>query len=464
MTINRADGFIPRKNYFAAAPSFVRSKLLQHGLDPDIALPLAQGLQGIFNKFAIDERLNYDVIENNLGGVGSGDAQVVIASASTVLGHRTADYVCDGAADEEEFNAAIQDVYDNGGAGRILALEGEYFFEDSITSLSGVDASNVWLQGSGPGTFMQGDTGVSIIALGDADGHSQDAWKISDFYFISGANGIVTSIDKRHLINNCWFNDLTGSAISLNDGGFTIITDCHFLNMGTNGIIVSNCSGVQIIGNQFDGGASTAMLNLGTIDSAIVVGNYITNTDDVAIYVDSASYGVIASNHILTPAGHGIQWDTSPFDGIDMTIINNRILEGGDHGIIVAPGFGKLVDSKISGNHIQNCQKTGISVAGGFGESDDFMVTDNHIIDCGSATGTWAGIHLEGQLNRTFVHGNKIVGETADYGVDIADGGVTDTIVANNDIRLGYVTTKINDLGTATVLNMDGGAGDWNPG
>lgn len=84
--VGLAPGRVPRKNYAAVNQSEIDSLLI--GLDPEIRRPISTALSKIFQKQAIDERLNYEAIERSLGEVFSSHATGVLADISPA----TSDY------------------------------------------------------------------------------------------------------------------------------------------------------------------------------------------------------------------------------------------------------------------------------------------------------------------------------------------------------------------------------------
>lgn len=63
MGVNRNERFIPRKSFPTLSPGYIRNLLEKNGLDDQTVSGITSAFTAIFNKFAADERLNYDVIE-----------------------------------------------------------------------------------------------------------------------------------------------------------------------------------------------------------------------------------------------------------------------------------------------------------------------------------------------------------------------------------------------------------------
>lgn len=82
------------------------------------------------------------------------------ANASVIS---SADYVCDGTADDVQINAAIQAL--PAGGGKVVLSEGKFV----ITAAIDIDTSNTSLEGQGPATELESSaTGsISVVALGN---------------------------------------------------------------------------------------------------------------------------------------------------------------------------------------------------------------------------------------------------------------------------------------------------------
>lgn len=93
-------------------------------------------------------------------GTGSGNVNIsgsraatYIVAASNSVHKETADYICDGTADEVEINAAIAAL--PSGGGKVLLLEGTYNISDTIT----ISKENATLEGMGSrNTILNGAT------------------------------------------------------------------------------------------------------------------------------------------------------------------------------------------------------------------------------------------------------------------------------------------------------------------
>lgn len=91
MTVGRSSTpYIPKKSYFAVTEHTLRGELTKFGVDEATAKGLATALHRIFNRMGADERLNYDIIERNLGGAPNEiaswhtPANITVASLSDI--------------------------------------------------------------------------------------------------------------------------------------------------------------------------------------------------------------------------------------------------------------------------------------------------------------------------------------------------------------------------------------------
>lgn len=134
---------------------YFEAEALAAGFDPTMARAMGQFVARVMDQQAIDERLNYQWITDNLGGSGGTRSVelVIAASNSTEAGKATADYVCEGSGDEVVIQEAIDWLNDNtDDNGLVKLLAGEYIIDNTITM-----HQRLWLQGSGYGnTFLYG--------------------------------------------------------------------------------------------------------------------------------------------------------------------------------------------------------------------------------------------------------------------------------------------------------------------
>ena len=89
------------------------------------------------------------------------EATIVVAASDSET--PSADYVCDGTADEVEIQAALDDL--PAGGGKVLLLEGTYNIADTIR----FPAGSVWLVGCGPSTIINNQNvgGEDAIKIGE---------------------------------------------------------------------------------------------------------------------------------------------------------------------------------------------------------------------------------------------------------------------------------------------------------
>ncbi|GAG04695.1 unnamed protein product, partial [marine sediment metagenome] len=154
-------------------------------------------------------------IAGNVGtlsvGGSSGGATFTVAAVDSDAGNiATADYVCDGTADEAQINAALTALPASGG--RVILYEGGFIIADPIV----IPKSNCVLEGQGRGTFIDGD-GLA-----------------------TNEHGI--SLTGR---DNC---RLTNFAIQTEDGGLKI-SHCIFLEDGSDSVEIDH---ITFVASDFD--------------------------------------------------------------------------------------------------------------------------------------------------------------------------------------------------------------------
>ncbi len=122
----------------------------------------------------------------------------------------TADYYCDGVADNAQWQVAI-DALPPGG-GKLVGLTGDYVFSANVNRA----IDNITIQGTGKGTYFARDNSNPIFSVG-----SQSNWTFRDCSFDGG--GILYSSGSVVTLQNVWIgstyyallvsNDITGASI-----------------------------------------------------------------------------------------------------------------------------------------------------------------------------------------------------------------------------------------------------------
>lgn len=351
MGLNRNDTFIPRKNYFGISPGMIRQLLIQHGLSVENVEPIAQTLHRLFTKFATDERLNYDIIEkfmNTPSGAGQRSTTIVIAANDTsTAGKGSADYLCDGTADDVQIQAAVDelDTLPQRG-GRIILLEGDYNLSATIdidvangVTIEGLGAYATRLNGSDTRATFNMVNGIPrFIGLHLKNGNGAIVWdtvglgaKVEHCYFEScveairgtvAASAADTFLDYWvSIIDNVFDNcgQVSGShyAVALNRR----LSKCVIANnqFHQNKWAAMTCNTgpqtdeseyIQIVGNHFDitvdieecvGGCSITGntfgddLNVTNVETLAIVGNTVQGTYTETTCIDVSKAGNVGN-------------------------------------------------------------------------------------------------------------------------------------------------------------------------
>ena len=128
------------------------------------------------------------------------------------------DYLCDGADDQEQFNAAIAALPENGG--EILVLDGTYTISNTIS----ISRNNVCLTGNGDGTKLVYSIGYPVVPM-LSSGYSARIRKMSISY---------TGLDTTNFLTAAYLSvSQAGAQVSFSECGITAIP--MFCVSGSNG-------------------------------------------------------------------------------------------------------------------------------------------------------------------------------------------------------------------------------------
>lgn len=277
-----------------------------------------------------------------------------IVAANDSIDKFRADYICDGAADDVQINAAIA-ACTNGG--RIVLLEGTYDIQATID----LDIAGITLQGQGWNTILKAKTNLNDELVRftvdncilkdlkcDAITNSQSSAAIT-IEFAAGADNCT--MENVFVTNALTAADKT--VVSVNDADRTIITRCKLhTTSGTGGnscLRLHNDSTNCIIrDNIFD--ASGVTVDCQVIDTPVTSGvtrsifaNNILIGDGVqalnGIYLtDNAdnSENVIVGNHIYNMATKSIHivGGNCSENLIDGNMARNGITDGGTNTVV----------------------------------------------------------------------------------------------------------------------------------
>lgn len=189
------------------------------------------------------------------------------------------DYLCDGAADQVEINAAITALPSTGG--EIVLLDGTYTLSAAIA----INKHKVTLRGSGDSTILTGTTGIAIKI-------TSTYARISDMQIQNVGTGVESNAGSIYSrICRCRFVDCTTAASMYGIKGCRfcdndvysgelylhtthIVTGNHF---GTSATITLNGGGCVFVGNH---GSADALCAAG--DRCVLVGNFLSTSVTVS--------------------------------------------------------------------------------------------------------------------------------------------------------------------------------------
>jgi len=359
-------------------------------LQPSSAPTLANGViyyDSTANKFKFGEGNSW----KELGGASGKRTATIIVAANDSLDKTRADYVCDGIADQEEINNAINALPTSGG--RVLLLEGTYNISAPITILK----NNVTLEGQGVGTklFLVNEANCDVIQVGNGttalegikianlkiDGNKANQVETSHGIYFYGASGYLIS---KSVIENCIVENCYSSGIY-----------CNYLE---NSIVTRNQTNLN----------DAAGIFLNYTNNTIVIENQLNSNFD-GIYMYSASYNTITENQANSNNRYGIYIRNSSNNN---TIIGNQT----------------------------NSNGYGIYLYG----SNDNIITENQA----NSNISYDGIYLAFSNNNTII-GNRCQGNGG-YGINIYDSFSNNNLVVKNYLT-GNTTGSLNDAGTGTI-------------
>jgi parallel beta-helix repeat protein len=385
-------------------------------LQPSSAPTLANGViyyDSTANKFKFGEDNSW----KELGGASGKRTATIIVAANDSLDKTRADYVCDGIADQEEINNAINALPTSGG--RVLLLEGTYNISAPITILK----NNVILEGQGVGTklFLVNGANCHVIQVGnettalegiriaslsiDGNRANQTVYDTYGIYFYGGSGYLIT----KSRVEDCKIENCNGSGIYLSYSDYNTITGNQANSNSTYGICLSSSSNNTITGNQANSNNEYGIC-LSSSSNNTIIGNQVKSNQRHGIYLYLANNNTILGNQVNR---------SSAFDGIYLSSSNNNT---------------------IIGNQVKSNQRHGIYL---------YLANNNTILgNQVNQSSAVDGIYLSSSNNNTIV-GNICQGN-ARYGINISDAASENNLVVKNYLT-GNITGSLNDVGTGTI-------------
>lgn len=321
-------------------------------------------------------------LEENAGGKRA--ARLTIGTTANGWAKKDCDYLCDGAADDVEINAAIAALPATGG--EIVLLDGTYNLAATIQ----MNKDGIILSGNGLATklvrgFKGDSTNKAIVYMSKTNcvvrGIAVDGVKAS--YYAGIYNQGIGSMGNKNTIEDCFIENVHSSAVDV-WGDYHVVRNVratgsgYGVNASGDNNIVSGC-----ISTKNDTGIHVSG------DHNVVVG-CVCEENDIGIELADSSYNIINGNVSRVSAENNILVDGSNYNIITD---NDFAVEYGDG---VQPSHAVRINDSYCINNTVNDNTLGDGVF--FDAGNDTMVGGK--IVTGTYTGTGAG-------NRTITIGFK---------------------------------------------------------
>ncbi len=313
-----------------------------------------------------------------------------------------ADYICDGADDQVDIQAAIDAL--PAGGGKIVLSEGTF----NLSKGFDIDIDNVTLAGSGDGTKLfftnapksalasNANSGQKNVVLTDATGfqvnHAVLLYSTASYgyYTIASIVGNTLTMTTNLLAN--YTTAESAAAIVTSYPIFTIDgANIEVSDFSIDGNRVNRVGGVNNILNGASDGSAVYPADAGYTDGSITIGQ---NANSTNIRVHDLTISNSSEHSIAVRALAGITHD-------NINIYNNTILNAGDKGILFRAVDGGTIEfGQVSNNYIDG---TGLAnwndrSAGKFSWGDGIqlhylaprrvVITDNTVNDT-ARSGIW---------------------------------------------------------------------------
>ena len=435
-------------------------------------------------QFTNDLNTNDKTIAGAINEVAAGGGGTSLNTV-TVGTDSSCDYVCDGVADNIQFQQAINTISSRGG-GTVLVKGGEYTFNACVNVLSYVhlemqkdtvitlDDQQIWTLPStttaGATTITVSDDILDYIIVGQEVGFMNN----ETGYLIEGESAhrdFVTAINTTNKTITLYYGcpeDLTFTKMCTLTSGFSMIefmqgngndilirngilngnienTTVWINDMCQNGIIIGNqknvvIDGVEIYGFKFQGIHVTAnsplvstTRKIDQVDNYTIVKNcYIHNTGFAGICIDSSIWVKVIDCNVTNIGGQGIQLVECCY----VDVINCVSTKNDYAGIRAVKSYGVGYNYNFIGN------KTSDNAVGfGFASINSSIMSN-----CISEEDT-IGIYFEGDTDKSIISNATIIGATI---------GIKEDATASNNIGVGlnFVNNSTNfNISTMTIIN-----------
>lgn len=459
------------------------------------------------------------------GEPGYGFASFVIAAHDSI-DNENADYVCDGTDDQDQINAAISSLPEQGGS--VYLREGTYVLSAGID----IAGSNVTVGGSGAGTVLKVQGGVNgTMTLVNAI--NADSVALRDLIIDGNAGmntegsykGVVLDRCSDSTVSGVRVRDLKGVGVEIGSSYLVTVENSGIQDCASYGIMVNYSVGVSVSGNIVQGCGDESVLLANSRDCTVqgnqvlyggshgvhldlsnynmIENNVLRGSEKNGLFLEMSHYNAISGNQIFESGNWGIYLSSasdhntvtgnsvsaSGYDGIRTgeslgnSIISNMVLGSGWAGMIVYDSD----DTVVSGNVVDTCFYSGISVYNSnrvvvsgntfkwadengiqIQSSDDCLVSGN-AVSCNSrrVDNSYSGIYLGGSSDRNLIDGNTVrIGYTSyrqRYGIYVGFSTCNGNVIVNNDLYTsGYSAELLND-GTGTIIHNNRLNAGWVP-
>jgi hypothetical protein len=297
-----------------------------------------------------------------------------------------AEIMSNGVDQTLELQAAIDHAAGNGGILRLAA--GKFH-------VSGLHAkSSLQIEGVAGHTRLVSTGKEAILTFEDAE-HVN----ITGITFEGGANGLVLRNCGGRICGNEFFSQEKTALFALDSRGLEISGN-HVHDIGNNGIqvwtsdkredgtLVANNRVERIAANDGGSGQNGNGINIYRAAQVLVsnnriadcffsairnnsgsncqiMGNNISRTGEVAIYVEFAFEGAVVSNNMIDDVGFGISI-TNFNDGGRLAVCSNNLVRnangGNTEGVNTGGGIYAEADTLVSSNVVENARDVGIAL------------------------------------------------------------------------------------------------------
>lgn len=379
--------------------------------------------------------------ELSAGGGGGGKPYatlVVAASNSTATGAASADYVCDGVADQTEINAAIAALTVGG---RIILLEGTYNLTATITL-----ASNLTIEGQGASTVLSTPGGHVGFRMMNGDGINDV--RIANMKFLAHHSTATSGTEYPIYIGdtvNC--NRITIEGCQFFDGRGLVLLDrvtnawvsrCYFNKSQWDGLWVNSfCYYVAVTDCEF----YDAVIYMEAYDST-VKGCILNSTTRFLYAIDAVGVRCSVVGNVINTCQYGVR---ILYSG---NVIGNIVTDSTQQGVLA-----EYIGDAWSGGGGVVADNLFIRIASGvyFYQCKDLVISGN-MSDGGADNSSGVGIQGTGS-NRIKIVDNHIYGHDGWHGIDVSNTSEVD-ISGNHIENAGFVGIQLEDSGATITKDI----------